>query len=296
MKILVSGARGLVGSALCPQLTDAGHELSALTRRSTGEGDIVWDPASGEIPADSLEGFDTVVHLAGDNIAEGRWNEAKKNRIRDSRVDGTRLLCETLANLERKPSTLICASAIGYYGDRGDEKLVEETSLGSTFLAKVCEAWEAATEPAREAGIRVVNLRFGMILSPTGGALKNMLTPFRLGAGGRIGDGKQYWSWITLQDAVRSIDHAIHHEELSGPVNSVSPDPVTNEEFTKALGRVLKRPTIFPMPAFAAKLVFGEMADALILGSSRVYPQKLQATGFEFTSGDLETGLRSLLT
>lgn len=296
MKILVSGARGLVGTALTQRLDHASNHISALTRRSQAAGDIAWSPDKNELPAAELEGFDTVVHLAGDNIAEGRWNDAKKRRIRESRVKGTQLLCDTLAKLESKPKVLVCASAIGYYGDRKDEKLVEESTAGSTFLAEVCQEWEAATQVAADAGIRVVNLRFGMILSPLGGALKSMLTPFRLGAGGRVGDGKQYWSWITLEDAVRSIEHSVAHDELSGPVNSVAPEPATNADFTKALGEVLKRPTIFPMPAFAAKMALGEMADELLLGSLRVYPQKLQATGFEFSHGELKAALQSLLT
>ena len=295
MKLLVSGGTGLVGSALRRDISSDSCRITSLSRSADVGDSIQWAPDRGLLPLEKIQGFDAVVHLAGDNIAEGRWSAAKKARIHDSRVQGTRLLSEGLASLETKPKVLISASAIGFYGDRGDEKLVEEASSGSTFLAKVCREWEAATQPARDAGIRVVNLRFGIILSPEGGALKNMLMPFRMGAGGRVGNGHQYWSWISLDDAVGSIEHSISHEELSGPVNAVSPEPATNSEFTKALGSVLKRPTILPMPAFAAKMALGEMAEALLLSSARVYPQKLQATGYSFKHPNLTTALQSLL-
>ena len=236
--------------------------------------EVSWDPAKGTIDAGKLEGFDAVVHLAGENIAGGRWTEQRKARIRDSRVQGTRLLCEALAKLANKPKTLISASAIGYYGERGDEILDESSPPGSDmFLVEVCKEWEAATEAAVAAGIRVVNLRFGIILSPDGGALSMMLTPFKLGVGGVLGDGKQYMSWVALDDAVGTIEKSMADESINGPVNSVSPNPVTNHEFTKTLGKVLVRPTILPMPAFAARLAMGEMADELLLASAASCPR-----------------------
>ncbi len=223
------------------------------------------------------------------------WTPAVKARIRDSRVNGTRLLCEALARLSNPPRVLVCASAIGYYGDRGDEVLDEASSPGSGFLPEVCQEWEAATEPARAAGIRVVNLRFGVILSPSGGALAKMLTPFKLGAGGRIGDGRQWMSWIALDDVIDAIAYALNTESLAGPANCVAPQPVTNLEFTKTLGRVLHRPTIFPMPAVAARIAFGEMADALLLASARVLPKELSAAGYPFRYPQLEGALRHML-
>ena len=295
MKLLVSGGSGLVGTALRRQMSSDSCQITTLTRSAGSEDSIHWSPEQGLLPLDQMTGFDAVVHLAGDNIADGRWTAAKKARIRDSRVNGTTLLSKALAELEIKPKVLVSASAIGFYGNRGDEKLVEEASNGSTYLAEVCREWEAATQPAKDAGIRVINLRFGIILSPKGGALKNMLLPFRFGAGGRVGNGRQYWSWISLADAVGSIEHSISHAELVGPVNAVAPEPATNLEFTKALGGVLKRPTIFPMPAVAAKMALGEMADALLLSSARVYPQKLQATGYTFQHPNLAIALQSLL-
>ncbi len=295
MKVLVSGSSGLVGSALVPFLTTGGHEVVRLVRSDPGEAEVRWDPEAGSVDTAGLEGLDAVVHLAGENIAAGRWTEEKKQRIRDSRVEGTRLLCETLAGLEQPPRALVCASAMGYYGDRGDEVLTEESDPGSGFLPEVCREWEAAAGPAAEAGIRVVNLRFGIILSPEGGALAKMLFPFRMGAGGRLGSGDQYMSWISLDDAVGAIHHALATETLEGPVNGVGPQPVTNAEYTKTLGRVLVRPTIFPMPAFAARLAFGEMADALLLSSARLEPARLQATGYAFQHPELEGALKHLL-
>jgi uncharacterized protein (TIGR01777 family) len=293
MKVLISGATGLVGSALVPFLTTGGHEAARLSRRA-GPEDVAWDPVARELDAGALEGMDGVVHLAGENIA-GRWTAARKERIRRSRIDGTRLLAERLASLDRKPRVLVCASAIGYYGDRGDEILREDSPAGSGFLAEVCREWEAAAEPARRAGIRVVHLRFGVILTSAGGALAQMLTPFRMGLGGRVGSGRQYLSWVSLDDAVGAIHHALTREGLHGPVNVVAPRPVTNLELTRTLGRVLSRPTLFPLPAFAARLVFGEMADALLLASARVVPERLQAAGYEFRHPDLEGALRHVL-
>jgi uncharacterized protein (TIGR01777 family) len=238
---------------------------------------------------------DAVVHLAGENIAAGRWTERQKARIRDSRVKGTRLLCDLLARYSPPPKALVCASAVGYYGDRGDEILKEESAPGSDFLFDVCREWEAATQTAVERGIRVVNLRIGVVLSPLGGALAKMLTPFKLGAGGVIGSGRQYMSWIALDDVVRAFHFALTNQSLLGPVNAVAPNPVTNRDFTRTLGRVLSRPTVFPMPAFAARLAFGEMADALLLASTRVEPARLLAGSFIFRYPDLEGALRHLL-
>jgi uncharacterized protein len=299
MKVLISGSTGLVGSALCTALTTAGHEITRLVRESprSRQPEIHWDPQKGTIDAAKLEGFDAVVHLAGESIAAGRWTDKQKARIRESRVRGTTLLCETLARLKNKPPVLVCASAIGFYGDRG-ETIVDETSPPGTdmFLVDVCQEWEAATQAASTAGIRVVNLRFGVVLSPKGGALAKMLLPFKLGAGGVLGDGKQYMSWIALDDAVGAIQHAIKSEAACGPVNAVSPNPVTNYVFTKTLGKVLVRPTFFPVPAFVARLAFGQMADELLLASTRVQPVKLHETGYTFRYPELEGALRHVLS
>lgn len=294
MKILVSGLSGLVGSELGPFLTTGGHEVFGLTRSPEGDRQIRWDIENEELDASQLEGFDAVVHLAGENIAK-RWNEKQKRRIRESRVKGTTLLCERLASLESPPKTLVCASAIGFYGDRGDEVLIEDSPPGEGFLPEVCQEWEAACQSAREKGIRVVNLRLGVVLSPKDGALKKMLLPFKMGAGGKLGDGKQWMSWIAIDDVVGAIHHCLTTETLSGPVNAMTPNAVTNLEFTKALGRVLKRPTILPMPGFAAKLAFGEMADALLLSSCHAKPSKLVESGYEFRCGEIEPALRHLL-
>ena len=297
MKTLITGASGLVGSALAPLLTTGGHQVKRLVRRKDPQrsDEILWDPASGKLDAAALEGFDAVVHLAGENIAGGRWNEKRKARIRDSRIQGTRLLSEALAKLKNPPQTLVCASAIGYYGDRGTEVLDEESPAGVGFLSDVCRDWEAASSAAEKAGIRVVRLRFGVILSPAGGALKQMLLPFKLGVGGRVGSGEQYMSWITLDDAVGAIHHALQTESLRGAVNAVAPNPVTNAQFTKSLGSAIHRPTVFPMPAFAARLAFGELADALLLSSTRVRPVKLLASGYAFRQSEIEPALRHVL-
>lgn len=301
MKVIVTGSNGLVGRTLAGQLLAEGHEVTALVRggsRTSGPEGVRparWNPAEGGIDAAALEGHDAAVHLAGESIAEGRWDEEKKRRIRESRVQGTRLLAETLAKLERKPAVLVSASATGFYGDRGDETLTEASASGDDFLSEVCREWEKATLPASQAGVRVVHLRFGIILSRDGGALAKMLTPFKLGAGGRVGSGRQYWSWIDLDDAVGVIRHAITDEGLRGAVNAVAPRAVTNEEFTKTLGRVLGRPTIFPVPAFAARLAFGEMADALLLGGQRVEPRRLKESGYKFAHPELEGSLRHVL-
>ncbi len=300
MKIVVTGSGGLVGSSLVPFFTTSGHSVTRVIRSKSltsqaGTPAVQWDPASGKIEVSALEGVDAVVHLAGENIAAGRWTPEQKVRIRESRVQGTRLLCETLARLERPPKILIAASAIGYYGDRGEELLHEGSPPGSGFLSEVCCQWEAATEPASQRGIRVVNLRFGIILSPAGGALAKMLFPFQMGAGGKLGNGKQYMSWIALDDAIGAVHHAMITDSLKGPVNAVAPKPVTNLEFTKTLGRVLSRPTLFPVPAAAARLAFGEMADALLLASTRVEPARLLVTGYQFRFRELEGALRHVL-
>ena len=297
MKILVTGASGLVGSALIPFLTSKGHEVVRLVRSEPKQvgTEIQWNPDRGVAEAAQLEGFDAVVHLAGENISEGRWTEEKKTRIRESRVKGTRVLSETLARLSQPPRTLVSASAIGFYGSRGEEVLNEQSASGDDFLAEVCREWELATRPAAEHGIRVANLRFGVILSGEGGALAKMLMPFKLGVGGRVGSGEQYMSWITLEDAVGAIYHALTNEAVHGPVNVVAPQTVTNREFTKTLGQVLSRPTLFPVPVFALHLAFGEMADALLLSSMRVEPLRLKETGYVFQYPQLEGALRHLL-
>lgn len=297
MKVLVTGASGLVGSALVPLLTAGGHTVARLVRSPPrpSVAEVQWNPETGIREIASLEGMDAVVHLAGENIAGGRWTAERKARIRDSRVTGTRTLCETLARLARPPKVLVSASAIGYYGDRGGEVLRETSAPGLGFLPEVCRAWEEATEPAAQKGIRVVLLRIGVVLSPAGGALAKMLFPFKLGAGGIIGSGQQYMSWIGLDDIIGAIHHTLMTDALQGPVNVVAPRPVTNRDFTKTLGRVLGRPTLFPLPAFAARLAFGEMADALLLASTRVEPARLMAANYAFRHPDLEGALRHLL-
>jgi uncharacterized protein (TIGR01777 family) len=294
MQIAITGASGLVGSALVPRLTASRHQVTRLVRREAGEGEATWDPR-GEFEASAIDGVEAVVHLAAKNIAASRWSTNVKEEIRSSRVRGTRVLCEGLAKMKTPPKVLVCASAIGFYGDRCDEELNEKSAQGTGFLANVAQEWEAATQAARNAGIRVVNLRFGVILSPKDGALAKMLLPFKLGGGGRIGSGKQYWSWISIDDAAGAVHHSLLTDSLTGPVNAVAPNPVTNGEFTKTLGRVLNRPTIVPMPAFAARLVLGEMADELLLASIRVEPDELARSGYEFRQPTLEFALRHLL-
>jgi len=296
MKILISGSHGLVGTALIKSLASEGHEILRLVRYAPSSvQEIEWSPDRYSIALARLEGFDAVVHLAGESIAEGRWTDEKKKRIRESRVKGTRLLGDALANLTNPPKTFVCASAIGYYGDRGDEILTEASAPGNDFLSAVCVEWEKATALASEKGIRVVNCRFGIILDANGGALKKMLPPFRMGVGGKIGSGKQWMSWIALDDVVRGIKFALANDSIRGPVNFVAPAPVANARFTKTLGKVLSRPTLFPIPAFGVRLLFGEMADALLLSSQRVAPAVLQTSNFLFQYSQLEAALRHVL-
>jgi uncharacterized protein (TIGR01777 family) len=295
LDVLVSGATGLLGSALVPALRNEGHQVRRLTRsRGSSEDAVHWDPSTGTIDAAGLEGVNAVVHLAGENIV-GRWTDAKKARIRDSRVQGTGLLAETLAELSTPPEVMVSASATGYYGDRGNELLTEESAPGNNFLAGICQEWEAAASVAREASIRVVHPRFGIVLSTEGGALGTTLPIFKLGGGGRIGSGSQYWSWVAIDDVVGAILYVLNTEYLSGPVNVTVPDPPTNAEYTRTLGRVLGRPTVFPLPAPVARLALGQVADELLLASQRIEPTKLKESGYSYRYPELEGALRHLL-
>ena len=292
-RILVSGVSGPIGAALLPSLRRSGRSVVRLVRRPTGEEEICWDPAT-PISPDAVSGFDAVIHLAGESII-GRWTDAKKKEIRESRVASTRNLAQALASTKLKPAVFISSSAIGYYGDRGGEILKEESAPGTGFLADVCNEWESASQSAAKADIRTVQIRTGIVLSTTGGALAKMLTPFRLGLGGILGTGRQWMSWIDIQDMVGAIHHILKTDQLRGPVNMVAPAPVTNLEFTKALAAVLKRPAIFPMPVFMVKLAFGEMGETVLLGSQRVEPTKLVSSGYPFRFRDLQASLAGLL-
>lgn len=294
MKVLLSGVSGPIGAALLPALSQSGHQLVRLVRGdASGDAQISWDPSK-SISPDAVSGFDAVIHLAGESIV-GRWTQAKKARIRQSRVLGTRNLTAALAKAAQPPRVLISASAIGFYGDRGDELLREDSASGQGFLPEVCREWEQAVAPANAAGIRTVNIRTGVVLSEKGGALQAMLLPFKLGLGGRIGSGQQWLSWIDVQDVVGGIQHVLNKEAVSGPVNLVAPNPVTNAEFTKTLASVLHRPAVFPMPAFAARLVFGQMGDELLLASQRVEPSKLVSNGYTFQYSGLRKSLQHVL-
>lgn len=293
MRILISGASGLVGSALASSLASDGHEVLRLVRTKTqeSEGEVFWDISAGILDSSQFSRIDVVVHLSGENIAAGRWSKKQKDRILRSRVDSTRLIAETLATCAQRPKVLVVASAVGFYGNTGDATVDENASLGTGFLASVCEAWEDAAEAARHVGIRVVHARFGMILSKNAGALKKMLPLFRLGLGGRIADGKQWMSWIHIEDVVSAIKHCIEQGCLTGPVNFCSPNPVTNSEFTKALSQVLNRPAIFPVPAFILKLALGKMAEELLLSSTRAMPKKLLETSYKFRYSHIREAL-----
>ena len=296
MKIGVSGSTGLIGSALTRALNRRDDEVLPLVRRrvSPGERAVSWDPERGTIDRAGLEGADAVIHLAGENVV-GRWSPAKKQRIYDSRVKGTRLLCDALAGLQRPPATLLAASAIGYYGDRGDEAVTEESAPGEDFLAHVSRDWEAATAPATRAGIRVVNMRIGVVLTTTGGALAKMLPAFRLGLGGPVGSGNQYLSWIVLDDISNAILHLLNHQNLVGPVNMTAPTPLTNRDFARTLGKVLGRPAVVTVPAFALRMAFGTEGAAMLQSGQRVLPPRLVASGFDFSFTDVEPALRYLL-
>lgn len=294
LRIAVSGATGLLGSALRAFLSTGGHAVFRLVRPGPAPAadDIPWDPAAGRLEAARLEGLDAVVHLAGENIGNGRWTEARVERILASRVAPTRLLARTLAGLQSPPRVLVCASAVGWYGDRGDEALDESSGPGNGFLAEVCRQWEAAAAPAAERGIRVVHLRFGVVLTVAGGALARMLPAFRLGAGGRVGSGRQVLSWVGLDDVLGAMHFAIGREDLAGPVNVTSPEPVTSAEMARTLGKVLRRPAGMPLPAAVVRLLFGEMGRSLLLDGQRVLPRKLLGAGFRFRHPSLEAALR----
>lgn len=293
MNILITGGSGLIGQELQSLFASGGHRVTILTRsKNPPEGFRSWDPRAEEFSPDWFEGFETIVHLAGENIAGKRWTSTVKEQILSSRRDLTGKLSAALSKLPKPPHTLISASAIGWYGNRGDETLTESSAAGAGYLSDVCRVWEQAADPARDAGIRVVHPRIGVVLSPKGGALKKMLLPFKLGVGGVLGSGKQFMSWIGLDDLAGAIFHLIKDESIEGPVNCVAPHPVTNREFTKTLGKVLSRPTLFPVPGMMARLAFGEMAEELLLSGAKVLPEKLLATGYQFRSPDLEDCLR----
>ncbi|OLD42293.1 MAG: TIGR01777 family protein [Gemmatimonadetes bacterium 13_1_40CM_2_70_7] len=294
MRIVLSGASGLIGSALVPFLAARGHEVVRLVRRPPAAREARWDPAAREIDRAALERADAVVHLSGENIL-GRWTAAKRAAIRSSRVDTTRFLAETIAGLARRPATLVAASAIGYYGDRGDEPVTEDTPPGTGFMAELCRDWEAASDPAREARVRVVRARIGLVLTPSGGSLERLLPFFRWGLGGPIGRGRQWWSWIAVDDLLRLFAFALERDSLGGPVNVTSPEPVRNAEFARVLGRVLHRPAVLPVPPVALRVLYGEAADEVLLTGQRVLPARALQAGFGFTFAALEPALRHLL-
>lgn len=297
MRIVIAGASGLVGSALVPALEGAGHEVVRLVRGRAGgaEGTASWDPSRGQLDPRVLDGAGAVFCLSGASIAEGRWTRRRKKLLLDSRVGSVRTLAETLTVAENPPQTLICASAVGYYGDQGERLLEDDAQPGEGFLAEVCRHWEAAAAAAREAGVRTVHLRIGMVLSRRGGALDKMLGPFRLGLGGPLGHGRQWTSWVTLGDLVEISRFALDHPRITGGVNAVAPEPVRNREFATLLGKALGRPAILPAPAFALRLALGQMADELLLASQRVVPRKLLEAGFEFRSGQLADAFEEVL-
>ncbi len=294
-RIAITGASGLVGQNLRAYLGGAGHDVLPMVRRGAGTGEIAWNPASGTLDAAALDGLDGVVHLAGESISAGRWTPDVKARILGSRVQGTRVLCEALAKLERPPRVLVSASAIGWYGDGGEAAFDESSPAGKGFLPEVCRAWEDATEPARTAGIRVVNLRIGVVLAAKGGALARMLTPFKLGLGGPLGSGRQMLSWVALDDLLGIIEAALWNKTLSGPVNATAPEPVSQAAFARTLGRVLGRPAFAPLPGAVVRLAFGEMGQALLLEGARVLPARLIETGFSYSTPNLESALKAEL-
>lgn len=300
MKVLITGSSGLIGSATIPFLIGGGAEVVRLVRPGSSSvaglaGEFAWDPSAGTIEESRLESLDAVIHLSGENIGARRWTQTQKRRLIDSRITGTQLLSGSLARLKHPPKVLLSASAVGYYDDQGEEWVDEGSSPGRGFLADLVRQWEAATTAATQRGIRVVHMRFGMVLAPSGGVLARMLTPFRLGLGGRIGSGRQYQSWIAMDDVLGAFRHLLEHAELSGAVNVTSPNPVTNSEFTESLGRAISRPTLAPLPAFVARLALGEMADELLLKGARVRPTKLLDNGYTFLYPHLEGALRHLL-
>jgi uncharacterized protein len=297
VRILVSGSSGLIGSALTSALAGGSHTVVRLVRDAAPRGgaSVSWNPERQTIDRAGLEGFDAVVHLAGEPLL-GRWTTAKKRRIHDSRVLGTRILADALASLVRRPKVLVCASAAGFYGDRGAEILTEESTAGRGFLADVCRAWESAADPARQAGIRVVSVRTGLVLARAGGLLKALLVPFQLGLGGPIGSGRSFWSWIALDDLIAVYRFAIAHDDLSGAVNAAAPNPVTNAEFARTLGTVLRRPAVLPVPPIALRLIFGrEAAQDAMLSGARTVPARLLEAGFKFQYPELEPALRHVL-
>jgi uncharacterized protein (TIGR01777 family) len=297
VKVAITGSTGLIGSALVRSLEADGHQVTRLVRgQPSGPRQVAWDPTGGVIDAAGLEGHDAAVHLAGAGLGDHRWTDDYKAKVLDSRVAGTSLLAETLASLDRPPAVLASGSAVGYYGDRGDEELTEASPPGTGFLAEVVQAWEAAAMPARQGGIRVALVRSGVVQSPQGGALKRLLLPFKLGLGGRIGSGRQWLSWVSLDDEVGAIRHVLGEESVSGPVNLTAPNPVTNAEFTRALGRVLHRPTLLPTPTPALQLVLGrELVSEMLLGGQRVLPAVLQASGYSFVHPSLEEALADMV-
>ncbi len=295
MKVAVTGSSGLIGSHLVSFLSKKDVTVSRILRENPEDNEISWKPEGGDWDSAFAGGINGIVHLAGENIASGRWTRAKKDKIRNSRIEGTKRLCEHILKLPTPPSVFVCASAIGFYGDRGMEFLNEGSSRGSGFLSDVCVEWEEAANIVSKAGIRVVNVRFGVVLSKDGGALVKMLTPFNKGMGGKIGSGTQYMSWVDIDDVTGAIYHALITDSLKGPVNVTAPNPVTNKEFTNTLGKVINRPTVMPMPAFAARLAFGEMANDLLLASTKVAPKRLSDSGYDFQYPELENALKHVL-